>query len=56
MVMLPLYLFTPTEKKKRQQKNTLGSQKFIVDRLPQELGLGKILNSGCGHAVKPFVE
>ena len=56
--MLPLYLqtFHPNRKKKRQQKNTLGSQKFIVDRLPQELGLGKILNSGCGHAVKPFVE
>ena len=31
-------------------------KKITIDHPQQELGVGKILNSGCGHAVKSFVE
>ena len=44
--------FSPHQKKKK----TLPSQKITIDHLRQELGVDKILNSGCGHAVKSFVE
>ena len=66
MVILPLELqpFHPTKKKnkketthtRKKQTLMLTPQKITVDHPQQELGVDKILNSGCGHAVKSFVE
>ena len=46
----------PPKKKQKKKTLTLTSQKITVDHPQQELGLDKILNSGCGHAVNSFVE
>ena len=39
-----------------QKKKALASQKITIDHPQQGLGVDKILNSGCGHTVKSFVE
>ena len=53
----------PRKKKQKQNKTTtkkkpltLTSQKITIAHPQQKLGVDKILNSGCGHAVNSFVE
>ena len=41
---------------KKKKTLTLTSQKITIDHPQQKLGVDKILNSGCGHAVNSFVE
>ena len=40
----------------QEKKLPLAFQKIIIDHPQQEQGVDKILNSGCGHTIKSFVE
>ena len=48
--------FSPHQKKKHKRQKLASQKKITLDHPQQELGVDMIVNSGCGHAVKTFVE